>query len=98
MNSNSNANTVSIDDFRKGMQCLASGVCIVTTGTGQTRNGFTATAVMSLSDKPPSLVVSVGRLNRSHDQILDAQKFAVNILIKTFRGMRRHPSGYFAPQ
>src|SRR3546814_1818683 len=73
-------NAVSVDDFRKGMQCLASGVCIVATGHGDQRNGFTATAVMSLSDQPPSLVVGVGKLNRSHDQMRQTGKFSVNVL------------------
>src|SRR3546814_3427831 len=62
------------------MQCLASGVCIVATGHGDQRNGFTATAVMSLSDQPPSLVVGVGKLNRSHDQMRQTGKFSVNVL------------------
>src|SRR3546814_13419951 len=73
-------NAVSVDDFRRGMQCLASGVCIVATGHGDQRNGFTATAVMSLSDQPPSLVVGVGKLNRSPDQMRQTGKYSVNVL------------------
>jgi flavin reductase (DIM6/NTAB) family NADH-FMN oxidoreductase RutF len=74
------ASLVSIDEFRKGMQCLASGVCIIATGQGNRRNGFTATAVMSLSDQPPSLVVGVGKQSHSHDQIRNSGKFSVNLL------------------
>lgn len=72
--------SVTVDDFRKGMQCLASGVCIIATGRDDQRTGFTATAVMSLSDAPPCLAVGVGKNNRSHDLIRSSGRFSVNVL------------------
>ena len=43
--------------FRKALRGLAATVNIVTTSDGGQRYGMTATAVMSLSLDPPSLVV-----------------------------------------
>lgn len=43
-------------------------------------HGFTATAVMSLSDDPRSPVVGVGSANGSHDLICDSGWFCINVL------------------
>lgn len=50
---------VSLQDFRDSMAALAGGVCIVTARDEDERAGRTATAVMSLSGSPPSLLVSL---------------------------------------
>jgi flavin reductase (DIM6/NTAB) family NADH-FMN oxidoreductase RutF len=69
------------DDFRLGMQRLASGVSIVTAVTTDgTRCGMTATAVFSLSLHPPSLVVGVNRESRLGQVIHQVPAFAVSIL------------------
>lgn len=67
------------------MQWLASGVSIIACGKKAGRRGFTASAVMSLSDDPPSLVVAVGRLNRAHDAMLSLGRFTVNVLSQSQR-------------
>jgi flavin reductase (DIM6/NTAB) family NADH-FMN oxidoreductase RutF len=71
---------VSSEAYRSGVQNLAAAVCLVTAGRGDQLHGFTATAVMSLSDDPPSLVVGVGSANSSHDLICDSGWFCVNVL------------------
>jgi flavin reductase (DIM6/NTAB) family NADH-FMN oxidoreductase RutF len=71
---------ISSEAYRAGVQNLAGGVCLVTTGRGDDRRGFTATAVMSLSDDPPSLAVGVGSTNGSHDMICESGWFCVNVL------------------
>ncbi len=49
-------------DFRKAMRHCAGAVALVTVGREDGgRTGLTATAVCSLSDDPPSLLVCVNR-------------------------------------
>lgn len=68
------------DDFRQAMRRLATTVAIVTTGRGDEYAGMAATAVMSVTADPPTLVVAVNR-NASMSPILDAHGwFCVNLL------------------
>lgn len=70
-----------IDDFRLGMQRLASGVSIVTaTAADGVRYGLTATSVFSLSLYPPSLVVGINKETRLGEVIYSVPAFAVNVL------------------
>lgn len=70
-----------IDDFRLGMQRLASGVNVVTAVSADgVRCGMTATAVFSLSLHPPSLVVGVNKESRLGEVLHDLSTFAVSIL------------------
>lgn len=50
---------VSDVDFRRGMSLLAGAVTIVTTDGPAGRQGFTASAVCSVTDRPPTLLVCV---------------------------------------
>ncbi len=52
---------VSREAFRDGMACLAGAVNIVTTDGPGGRAGFTATAVCSVTDDPPTLLVCLNR-------------------------------------
>ncbi|MBE3638355.1 flavin reductase [Mangrovicoccus algicola] len=52
---------VSREVFRDGMACLAGAVNIVTTDGPGGRAGFTATAVCSVTDDPPTLLVCLNR-------------------------------------
>ncbi|MGA0541241.1 flavin reductase [Neotabrizicola sp. VNH66] len=47
--------------FRDGMACLAGAVNIVTTDGPGGRSGFTASAVCSVTDQPPTLLVCLNR-------------------------------------
>jgi flavin reductase (DIM6/NTAB) family NADH-FMN oxidoreductase RutF len=71
---------ITIDEFRRCFQLQVSTVTIVTTHDGERRAGLTATAVCSLMDSPPSLLVSLGRGSQSCPMILSSRRFAVNIL------------------
>lgn len=84
---------VLVDDFRLGMQRLASGVSIITAVTTDgARCGMTATSVSSLSLYPPSLVVGVNKQSRIGKVARDIPAFAVSIL-----GMRhRHIAEAFS--
>lgn len=71
----------SADDFRLGMQRLASGVSVVTAVTaGGLRCGMTATAVFSLSLHPPSLVVGVNKQSRLGELVNEVTTFGVSVL------------------
>ncbi|RBP09860.1 flavin reductase (DIM6/NTAB) family NADH-FMN oxidoreductase RutF [Roseiarcus fermentans] len=66
--------------FKDAMRQLASGVCVVTVGAGDERNGLTATSVSSLSDEPPTLLVCVHRAASSYPAFERYGAFAVNVL------------------
>ncbi len=53
--------TVSRDLFREGMARLSAAVNIVTTDGAGGRAGFTASAVCSVTDTPPTLLVCINR-------------------------------------
>lgn len=73
-------------EFKAGMQRLASSVCVIATADRDNPHGksgwrgFTATAVMSVSDSPPTLGVGINKSTRAHDVIMRAGRFSVNIL------------------
>jgi flavin reductase len=71
---------ITTDEFRRCFQLQVSTVTIVTTHDDGRRAGLTATAVCSLMDSPPSLLVSLGRSSQSCPMILSSRRFAVNIL------------------
>jgi len=64
----------------KGKRQLASGVCVVTSGSGDERTGLTATSIASLSADPPSLLVCIDRASSSYRAIASLGRFAVNVL------------------
>ncbi|MFB2552348.1 flavin reductase family protein [Ensifer soli] len=68
------------DRFKAGMRRLASGVSLITSGTGDTRVGLIATAVNSVSADPPTLLICVNQTASAHDVIAGSGTFCVNIL------------------
>ena len=57
-----------------------SSVCVITTEVNGERFGLTATAVSSVSAEPPRLLVCINKSGLTHDKIILAQHFAVNVL------------------
>lgn len=57
-----------------------SSVCVVTTELEGVRYGLTATAVSSVCADPPRLLVCVNTSGSTHDKIVQAGKFCVNVL------------------
>ncbi|MBC4014010.1 flavin reductase [Siccirubricoccus deserti] len=53
--------TVSKQEFRDAMARLGAAVNIITTGGPAGRGGFTASAVCSVTDEPPTLLVCMNR-------------------------------------
>ncbi len=81
--------------FRQGMSRLAAAVNLITTDGAAGRSGFTASAVCSVTDDPPMLLVCMNRAN-SHAAAFTANRvLCVNTLgpgqeelSNTFAGMR----------
>ena len=67
-------------DFREAMAQLATAVNIVTTDGVSGRHGFTASAVCSVTDAPPTLLVCMNANARSHEHFIKNAKLAVNVL------------------
>lgn len=72
--------TVSVDTFRNGMAALSSAVTVVTTDGPHGPHGFTASAVCSVSDTPPTLLVCINRSTSAHPYILEHGVLAINVL------------------
>ncbi len=66
--------------FREGMSQLAAAVNVVTTDGPAGKAGFTATAVCSVSDAPPTLLVCLNRKSGSGPIVQMNQVFCVNTL------------------
>lgn len=72
--------TIRPEEFRASMRQLAGAVTVIATGDAGQRFGLTATAVCSLSDDPPTLLVCVNRSASAHDLIQKNRTFTVNLL------------------
>tara|TARA_R110002074_G_scaffold372960_1_gene548550 strand:- start:1882 stop:2409 length:528 start_codon:yes stop_codon:yes gene_type:complete len=66
--------------FRDAMSTLAAAVNIVTTDGPGGRAGFTATAVCSVCDEPPTLLVCLNRGASVYDTFSGSQSLCVNTL------------------
>jgi flavin reductase len=72
--------TVSLQAFRDGMSRLGAAVNIITSDGTAGRLGFTATAVCSISDTPPSLLVCMNRRSLQNRPLKQNGVFCVNTL------------------
>src|SRR5258708_21219037 len=72
--------TVPVPAFREAMSRLGAAVHVVTTAGPGGKTGFTATAVCSVSDAPPTLLARLNRGNHSGPILPANQAFCVNTL------------------
>ncbi|MDD1139207.1 flavin reductase [Pseudomonas sp. TNT2022 ID233] len=79
-------------EFRNAMAMLGSAVTIVTTDGPAGRFGFTASAVCSVTDSPPTLLVCVNRSSSNHEHFKTNGVLCVNVLT----GDHQSTSGAFA--
>lgn len=70
----------SINDFRNAMARLCGAVNVVTTDGPAGRAGFTASAVCSVTDQPPTLLVCMNRSSFAHRAFIENQVLCVNVL------------------
>ena len=66
--------------YREGMARLAAAVNVVTTDGPSGRGGFTAEAVCSVTDDPPTLIVCVNLASRQNEIIRMNRVLCVNTL------------------
>jgi len=66
--------------FRTTMGHFASGVTVVTCRSGEELFGMTVASFASLSLRPPLILVCIETSVRTHDAIISAGEFGVNIL------------------
>ncbi len=67
-------------NFRDAMSLLTTAVNIVTTEGISGIHGFTASAVCSVTDNPPTLLVCMNQSARSHTHFIDNKILSVNVL------------------
>jgi flavin reductase (DIM6/NTAB) family NADH-FMN oxidoreductase RutF len=84
--------------FKAAMRRLASTVCVVTTPTAQGPRGMTATAVMSLSAKPPTIAVAVNHLASMNPALHEGAAVCVNLLSEDDAALAQDFSGGAAPE
>lgn len=81
-----------IEAFKNGMACLGSAVNVITTCVEGQYAGFTATAVTSVSDTPPSLLVCLNR----NSSVFETFKNATHLCVNTLSAQQAAISGLFA--
>src|ERR1700675_2255042 len=72
--------TVAAPLFREAMSRLGAAVQVVTTAGPGGKTGFTATAVCSVSDAPPTLLVCLSRKSQGGPILRENKVFCVNTL------------------
>ncbi len=72
--------TVAPSDFRDAMSRLGAAVHVITTAGKAGRSGFTATAVCSVTDAPPTLLVCLNRRSQAAPIVHQNGVFCVNTL------------------
>ncbi|MEX0851620.1 MAG: flavin reductase [Gaiellaceae bacterium] len=66
--------------FRRTLGMFATGITIITTRSTEQVHGMTANAFMSVSLRPPLVLVSVDRRARMSNQLHEGTRFGVNVL------------------
>ncbi|MCD4867116.1 MULTISPECIES: flavin reductase [unclassified Pseudomonas] len=83
---------VEVAEFRNAMALLGGAVSVITTDGEAGRFGFTASAVCSVTDSPPTLLVCMNRGSHSNAQFKANGVVCVNVLAGSHQGL----SGAFA--
>jgi flavin reductase len=71
---------VAAELFRDAMSRLGAPVTLVTTDGTAGRHGLTASAVTSVSDTPPTVLVCLNRTNRSHEAFVGNGVLGISLL------------------
>ncbi|BDH47296.1 flavin reductase [Salmonella enterica subsp. enterica serovar Choleraesuis] len=79
-------------EFRNAMAQLGSAVSVITTDGPAGKFGFTASAVCSVTDQPPTLLVCMNRSSFAHNHFKQNRAICVNVL----SGEHEQLSGIFA--
>ena len=84
---------VAPEEFVLAMRQFPAAVNLVTTGSGDDRAGFTASAVMSLTAEPPQIGIAVNRGASAFEQLRSNRSFCVNALAAHHSELARRFSG-----
>jgi flavin reductase (NADH) len=79
--------------FRNAMAHLPAAVCIITTDGDAGRCGLTASAVCSVTDSPPTVLVCINRNSAMHDVFKQNRHLCINVLSAGHRQLAMHFSG-----
>jgi len=85
-------------EFRDAMARLTSAVTIVTTDGPAGCTGFTASAVASVTDQPPTLLVCLNRTSSPYDAVRANGVVCVNVLTAEDEGLSRLFGGGTPPE
>ncbi|CAH0144504.1 4-hydroxyphenylacetate 3-monooxygenase reductase component [Pseudomonas sp. Bi70] len=87
------ASNQSRQDFRQALSLLSAAVNVITTDGPHGRLGLTASAVCSVTDTPPTLLVCINRNSSIHGALLGNRALCVNILTGHLEGVARQFAG-----
>jgi flavin reductase (DIM6/NTAB) family NADH-FMN oxidoreductase RutF len=73
--------------FRRTLGMFATGVTVVTTQAGDQVHGMTANAFMSVSLRPPLVVISVDRRAKMHALLHEGRRYGISVLADEQRGL-----------
>ncbi|WP_011581789.1 MULTISPECIES: flavin reductase [Chelativorans] len=85
---------VSKTEFRDAMARVCAPVNVITTNGPAGRGGFTATAMCSVTDEPPTLLVCMNSRSAQAGLFIENRRFCVNVLTQEHKDL----AGYFAGQ
>ena len=81
---------VEAQTFRNAMGLLGAAVNIITTNGSHGRHGFTASAVCSVTDSPPTLLVCLNRNSGSHLIYSGNRTIGINVLAQQHEALSLH--------
>ncbi|BDB29901.1 4-hydroxyphenylacetate 3-monooxygenase reductase component [Cupriavidus sp. TA19] len=84
---------ISQAEFRQAMAHLPASVNIITSQGQAGRCGITASAVCSVTDSPPTILVCVNRASASHPIFKSNGRLCVNVLTSEQEDLAKHFAG-----
>lgn len=87
---------VDVIDFKNAMSMLTSAVSVVTTAGASGQHGFTASAICSVTDTPPTLLVCMNTSSRSYEHFVANKVLCVNVLTANRLSNHENLSNVFA--
>lgn len=82
MNMNKQELTPIQQQFREAMSSLSAAVNIITTNGSAGKCGLTATAVCSITDSPPTIMIAINRNSKTNATLKENGVVCINILAK----------------
>jgi len=84
---------VSKTEFRNAMARVCAPVNVITTNGPVGRGGFTATAMCSVTDEPPTLLVCMNSRSAQTGLFVENRRFCVNVLTQEHKELAGHFAG-----